>query len=159
MVKRTAIALALLFAAVLALFVYRLYDRFPWLEASARAHSEKGSTDCGHLSNASDEPHLDPDAVIACVVSAHQQRRPFFVTFRFQGSDEQFNDAFVGDSKGDVIEIFYATGTVERANTLLRRRCDGSRQFIVQRETAYHIPQLHCEPWPPSTLERDYIFW
>src|SRR5437660_12287857 len=103
MVKRAAIALALLFATVLILLVYRWYDRFPWLEASVRAHSERGSTNCGHLSNASDEPHLDPDAVIACVVSAHQKRRPFFVTFRFQGTDEQFNDAFGGDSKGDVI--------------------------------------------------------
>jgi hypothetical protein len=158
-VKRAAIALALLFAAVLGLLVYRWYDRFPWLEASVRAHSEKGSTNCGHLSNESDELHLDPDAVIACVVSAHQQHRPFFVTFRFQGTDEQFNDAFVGDSKGDVIEIFYAIGTVERANTLLRRRCDSSRQFIVQRQNAYDIPQLHCEPWPPPPLERDHILW
>src|SRR5215472_13307855 len=150
MVKRIAIALVVIFVAMVVFLAYRWYDRFPWLEVSVRAHSERGSTDCGHLTNSSYEPHPDPDAVINCVVSAHQQRRPFFVTLSLHGVDEQFNSAIVGNSKGQAIEIFYGVGMVDRPNKLLRRRC--SDQFIIQRETVSDIPQLHCQPWPPPAL-------
>jgi hypothetical protein len=157
MAKRMAIAVAAIFAAFLLFLAYRWYDRLPWLEASVHIHSERGSANCGHLTNSSYEFHSDPDAVINCVVSAHQQRRPFFVRVSLHGIDEQFNSAIVGDSKGQAIEIFYGVGMVERPNALLRRHC--SDQFTIKRETAYGIPQIHCQPWPPPALERDRIFW
>jgi hypothetical protein len=158
MAKRIAIGLVVICAAVVLFLACRGYGRFPWLEVSVRAHSERGSTNCGHLTN-SGYANPDPDTVIHCVASAHQQRRPFFVILSFRGVDEQFNSAIVGDSKGQAIEIFYGVGMVERPNTLLRRHCDPLDQIIVQRETIYDIPQLHCRPWPPAALERDHIFW
>ena len=159
MAKRLAIALLLMFAALTLLLAYRWYDRFPWLEASIRVHSERGSTNCGHLTNSGYEAHPDANAVINCVLSAHQRRRSFVVTLSFDGVDEQFNSAIVGDSKGQAIELFYGVGMVERPNTLLRRHCDMSDQFILQRETPSGIPELHCQPWPPHALEGDHIFW
>lgn len=159
MAKRLAIALLLIFAALTLFLAYRWYDRFPWLEASVRVHSERGSTNCGHLTNSDYEAHPDANAVINCVISAHQQRRPFFVTLSFHGVDEQFNSAIVGDSKGQAIELFYGVGMVERPNTLLRRHCDMSDQFILQRETPSGIPELHCQPWPPHALQGDHILW
>lgn len=159
MAKRLAIALLVIFAAMALFLAYRWYDRFPWLEASVRVHSDKGSTNCGHLTNSGYEAHPDANVVINCVISAHQQRLPFFVTLSFHGVDEQFNSAIVGDSKGRAIEIFYGVGMVERPNTLLRRRCEMSDQFIVERETPSGIPELHCQPWPPPALEADHILW
>jgi hypothetical protein len=158
MAKRVAIGLVAICAAVVLFLAFRWYDRLPWLEASVRAHSERNSTNCGHLTNTG-YANPDPDAVIHCIMSSHQQRRPFYVTFSFSGIDEQFNSGIVGDSKGQAIEIFYGVGMVERPNTLLRRRCDPFDKFIVQRESVYDIPQLHCRPWPPPALERDHIFW
>lgn len=121
MAKRLSIAVAAIFIAFALFLAHRWYDRFPWLEASVRAHAEGGSTNCGHLTNSGYEPHPNPEAVIQCVVSAHQQRRPFFVTVSISGVDEQFNSAIIGDSKGQAIEVFYALGMVESPNTLLRR--------------------------------------
>ena len=159
MVKRLSIAMAAIVIAFAFFLAYRWYDRFPWLEASVRAHAKRGSTNCGHLTNSGYQPHPNPEAVIQCVVSAHQQRRPFFVTVSVSGVDEQFNSAIIGDSKGQAIEIFYALGMVERPNTLLRRRCDVSGEFLVQNESTHEIPQPHCRPWPPTAFERDHIFW
>ena len=159
MAKRIVISLVVMFAVMVLFLAYRWYDRFPWLETSVSAHSERGSTNCGHLTNSGYEAHPDANAVINCVVSAHQQRHPFFVTLHFNGVDEQLNSAIVGDSKGQAIELFYGLGMVERPNTLLRRRCGTLEQFIVQRETPSGIPELHCQPWPPLALERDHILW
>ena len=159
MAKRVAIALLTIFVLMVLFLAYRWYDRFPWLEASVRAHSERGSANCGHLTNSGYEAHPDPNAVIHCIQSAHQQRRPFYATLTLSGVDEQFNSAIVGDSQGRAIEIFYGVGMVERPNTLLRRRCDVSGNFLVQRESVYDIPQPHCAPWPPPALDRDHIFW
>ena len=159
MAKRLIIGLLVIFAGTTQFLLYRWYNRLPWLDASVRVHSEGGSTNCGHLTNSGYEAHPDASAVIHCVMFAHSQRRPFFVTFSVHGIDEQFNSAIVGDSKGQAIELFYGLGMVERPNTLLRRRCDTLDQFVVQRETPSDIPELHCRPWPPSALERDHIFW
>ena len=159
MAKRILIALAAIFAAFAFFLAYRWYDRLPWLEASVRAHAGRNSTNCGHLTNSGYEPHPNPEAVIHCVVSAHKQRHPFFVTLSFSGVDEQFNSAIIGDSKGQAIEVFYAVGMVERPNTLLRRRCDVSRELLVQSESAHDIPQPHCRPWPPPAVERDHLLW
>src|ERR1051326_1838399 len=157
MAKRPAVVLLLIFAAMTLFLAYRWYDRFPWLEAFVRVHAERGSRNCGHLTNSGYEPHPVANAVINCVISAHQQRRPFFVTLSFHGVDEQFNRAIVGDSKGQAIELFYGVGMVERPNTLLRRRCDRWDKLILQRETPSGIPELHCQPWPPPAVEGDHI--
>ena len=80
MVKRLAIALLVLIAVMTLILAYRWYNLVPWLEASVRAHSERGSTNCGHLTNSRYEAHPDSAAVIHCAELAHQQRHPFFVT-------------------------------------------------------------------------------
>lgn len=158
MAKRLAIVLLVIFALMTLFLAYRWYDRLPWLQVSVHVHSESGSTNCGHLTNSGYEAHPDYDAVIHCIEVAHQQRHPFFVTISLYGVDDQWNSAIVGDSKGQAVEMFYSRGMVERANELLRRRCDVSGEFLVQRQHPYD-PFPHCHPWPPPTLERDHIFW
>ena len=96
--------------------------------------------------------------MIRCVESAHQQHHPFFVTLSFHGIDDYYSSAIVGDSKGQAIEIFYWSGTVIRANEVLRRRYV-SGQFLVLSGNKREIPQPHCSPWPPSIVECDHIFW
>jgi hypothetical protein len=159
MAKRSIIGLLVIFAATTLFLFYRWHDRLPWLDASVRIHSESGSTNCGHLTNSGYEAHPDSAAVIRCVESAHQQHRPFFVTLSVHGVDDYYSSAIMGDSKGQAIEIFYSSGMVIRANELLRRRCEVSGQFLVLSGDKDDIPQPHCNPWPPSTVERDLIFW
>ena len=101
------IALLGIFAAMILFLAYRWYDRLPWLEASVRVHSERGSTNCGNLTNSGYEAHPDSTVVIRCVESAHQQHRPFFVTLSIHGVDDYYSSAIVGDSNGEAIEIFY----------------------------------------------------
>lgn len=159
MSKRLTNALVVTFAAITLLLFYRWYDRFPWLEASVRFHSESGSTNCGHLTNSGYEAHPDSTAVIHCIESAHQQHHPFFVTLSLHGVDDFYSSAIVGDSKGQAIELFYWSGMVIRANELLRRRCNVSNQLLFVIGDRGDIPQPHCNPWPPPALERDHIFW
>jgi hypothetical protein len=159
MAKRIAIALIVVFAAGVLFLAYRWFDRLPWLETAVRLHSERGSTNCGLLSDSSAGPHADPEVVLTCALSAHQQRRPFFVMFSVHGVDAQVSTAIVGDSKGEAIELWYPTGMFERANTLLRHRCDRPTQLIVEQPTVYGMPRLHCLPWPPPALQRDHILW
>ncbi|HEX4785725.1 MAG TPA: hypothetical protein VH350_15390 [Candidatus Sulfotelmatobacter sp.] len=159
MVKRVAITLPPILAAVTLLLAYYWYDRLPWLETSLRVHSERGGANCGHLTNSGYEAHPDSTAVIHCVESAHQQHRPFVVKLSVYGVDDYYSSAIVGDSKGGAIEIFYWSGMVIRANKLLRRRCDVSGQFLMLNGDKGDIPQPHCHPWPPGALEQDHIFW
>jgi len=158
MAKRLMIGL-LIFGSTAAFLLYRCWDRLPWLDTSVRVHSENGSTNCGHLTNSGYEAHPDSAAVIRCAESAHQQHRPFFVTLSIHGVDAFYSSAIVGDSKGQAIEIFYWSGMVIRANELVRRRCDVSGQFLVLSGEKGDIPQPHCNPWPPNTVEPDHIFW
>jgi len=60
MAKRLTVALLLIIAAMTLFLAYRWYDRLPWLEASVRVHSERGSTNCGHLTNSGYEAHPMP---------------------------------------------------------------------------------------------------
>ena len=159
MAKRLVIGLLVIFTATTLFLFYRWYDRLPWLDASVRVHSERGSTNCGHLTNSGYEAHPDSAGVIRCVESAHQQHHPFFVTLSIHGVDDFHSSAIVGDSKGQAIEIFYSSGMVIRANELLKRRCDVSGPFLVVSGDKGDIPQPHCNPWPPSTFEHDHIFW
>ena len=131
MAKRLAFVLLLIFAAICLFLAYRWYDNLPWLEASISFHSERGSTNCGHLTNSGYGTHPDSASVIHCVESAHRQHRPFFVTLSIVGGDAFFSSAIVGNSKGDAIEIFYWSGYVIRANKLFKRRCNVSGQFLV----------------------------
>jgi hypothetical protein len=146
-VKRGVILLLVLFTGIVLFLAYRWYDRFPWLKAAVRMHSERGSADCGQLTNASDGPHLDPDVVLDCVRVARQQHRPFVVMFTVHGIDETFSNAIVGDSKGRAVEILYGMGMADNPNKLFRHACDSSRPFLLEQSS---IPRLHCQPWPPQ---------
>lgn len=154
--KHLSIALSVIFGATGMFLAYHWYNRLPWLEASVRVHSERGSTNCGQLTNSGAIP--DFTAVIQCVEAAHQQHRPFFMTVTEYGTDETYSSAIVGDSKGDAIELFYLQGMVTLANELLKRPCHESGQFLVVSNRG-DMPQPHCYPWPPPVLRRDHIFW
>jgi hypothetical protein len=132
------------------------YERFPWIEAAAYAHSQRHHIDCGHV--------VEPDypaalAATNCATSAHEKGSPFIVMFSVHGIDYQITNAVIGDSKAGAIEIEYATGMVTAPNTLLRRRCSVPVQLQVEPATTYHILRLHCAPWPPTEFEKDHVFW
>lgn len=146
------VAIVLVAAGVLA------YWRLPWLALAARAHAQRGSLNCGQLADFRSNT-IAPEAAIRCALNAQQHHRPFTITFHVHGIDEQVSNAIIGDSAGNAIELFYGTGTVERRDTLLKHRCVQPTQLQIDPPTIYGIPRLHCTPWPPSALERDYIFW
>ena len=90
---------------------------------------------------------------------AHERRQPFYITFDVYGVDEQISNGIVGDSQGNAIEIFYASGMVTPpANTLLCHRCPTPTRLKLE-YPVISIPRLHCEPTVAHTLEKDRIFW
>ena len=130
------------------------YNRIPWIELAAYVHSQRGSTDCGHI--------VEPDyyaaqAAIACALSANERHQPFRVVFNVHGIDEKFSSAVVGDSKGNVVELFYGTGAVTNANTLFKHTCQLPVQFPV--DNVYRIPRLHCAPFRNDAFQRDHLIW
>jgi hypothetical protein len=120
---------------------YWCYQRVPWIDVAAFIHSQRGSTDCGHIL----EPDVKPaQAAIDCAMSARDSGRPFVVSFSVHGIDERVSNAVVGDSKGNGVELLYATEMVNNGNTLWKHRCDAPVQLRVDSPTTYHIPRLHC---------------
>lgn len=144
---------------VFTLALYRGYGRFPWVQWAASWHAQRGSVNCGHLTTASDVPHIDPNAAVQCALRAHERRQPFYITFDVYGIDEQVSNGIVGDSQGNAIEIFYASGMVTPpANTLLRYRCPTPTRLELE-SPVISIPRLHCEPRAAHTVGKDHIFW
>jgi hypothetical protein len=148
--------LLIILLVVFGVLGYWCYQRIPWIDVAASIHSQRGSVDCGHI--------MEPDAkaaqaAIDCAMSARENGRPFVVVFSVHGIDERVSNAVVGDSKRDGIELFYATGMVNDANTLLKHRCDAPVQLQVDPPTTYHIPRLHCAPWPATDLAKDRLLW
>jgi hypothetical protein len=146
------IILLLLFGAI----GYWCYQRLPWIELAAMIHSQRSSIDCGHI--------LEPDvkaaqAAIDCAISAREKGRPFVVVFSVHGIDERVSNAVVGDSRGNGVELFYATGMVNNAKTPLKHRCDAPVQLRVEPRTIYQIPRLHCSPWPTADFAKDHLWW
>jgi len=141
---------------LLGLLLYRL-DRLnllPVIEYAAYLHSERGSTDCGHVKNHARGLGSDERSAFACASSASERHRPFTVILTESGIDETISTAIIGDSKGKAIQLFYATGMVDRTHTLLKHRCSQPTQLVLRAE----VVQLYCLPWPP-TAERDFMFW
>jgi len=142
--------------AVCGFVAYRCYQHVPWIDVAAYVHSQRGSIDCGHIS----EPHInDAEAAIHCAISARQNGRPVAVIFSVYGTDERVSNAIVGDAKGNGLELFYGTGMLENANKLLKHSCAAPIQLQVDTSTSYHIPRLHCAPWPSRQLQRDHLLW
>ena len=113
---------------------YWCYQQVPWIDVAASIRSERGSVDCGHV--------LEPDAkaaqvAIDCAMSARESGRPFVVVFTVHGIDERVSNAVVGDSKGNGTELFYVTGMVNVANTLLKHRCAAPLQLTCSPKTAH----------------------
>jgi len=149
-------ALLPILSVVFGFLGYWCYRQVPWIDVAASIHSQRGSVDCGHL--------LEPDAkaaqaAIDCAMSARESGRPFVVVFSVHGTDERVSNALVCDSKGNGTELFYATGMVKDANTLLKHRCDAPLQLHVDPPTTYHIPRLHCAPWPATDIAKDRLLW
>jgi len=152
--RRVGLLISLL--GVFAAMGYWCYQRIPWIDVAARIHSQSGSVECGHIS--------EPDAraaqgAIDCAMSARQSGHPFVVIFSVHGTDERVSNALVGDSRGNAIELFYATGMVNNANTVMKHRCDVPVQLRVDPPDIYHIPRLHCAPWPPTHFVKDRLLW
>jgi len=148
--------LLLLALVVLGILGYWCYLRVPWIDVAASVHSQRESIHCGHV--------VEPDArsakvAIDCAISAQTDRRPFVVIFTVHGTDERVSNAVVGDSKGNGLELLYATGMVVDANMLLKRRCDSPIQLQVDPPTTYHIPRLHCSPSPNALFAKDRLLW
>ena len=152
--QRAGLLIILLF--VLGVLGYWGHQRVPWIDVAASIHSQRGSVDCGHIS----QPDANAaQAAIDCAMSARKSGRPFLVVFSVHGIDERVSNAVIGDSRGNGIELFYATGMVNGANTLLKHRCDSPVNLQVDPPTTYHIPRLHCAPWPSTALVKDRLLW
>jgi len=112
-------ALLIILLIVFGVLGYWCYQQVPWIDVAASIHSQRGSVDCGHVS----EPDAKAaQAAIDCAMSAHESGRSFAVVFSVHGIDERVSNAVVGDSKGNGTELFYVTGMVNDANTLLKHR-------------------------------------
>jgi hypothetical protein len=136
---------------------WRLYTRLPWIRIAAAVHAQRGAVNCGDVLQ-SQGPDVAASA-IHCAVTAHAEQRPFRVTFHVWGTDEAGWFALIGDSQGNAIETTYATGAVVDRNVLLRHRCGSPVTLKPTSAHPYGIPLLHCEPWPPQSVERDWLLW
>jgi len=149
-------ALTIILLLVFGVLGYWCYERLPWIDIAAYSHSQRAGVHCGHI--------VEPDwnraqAAIDCAISAREHGRPFVVIFSVHGIDEQISSAVVGDSKGNAVEIVYATGMVTYRNTLMRHHCKAPVQLQLDPPTIYHVPRLHCAPWSPTEFKRDYFLW
>lgn len=152
-------AIVVLATGTIAVSGYRWYTRFPWVQWAAYWHAQRGSINCGHLTTADGVPHIDPNAAIHCALGAQVRRQPFYITFDVYGIDEQISNGIVGDSQGNAIEIFYASGMVTPTRkTLLRYQCPTPTRLQLE-SPVIGIPRLHCEPRAAHSLQKDYVFW
>jgi hypothetical protein len=146
-----AMAILVLLAGVVA---YRLLDGWNVIEIAARLDSEWGSTSCGHVTNSyyhGERP--SPDAAITCAQNALEHHQAFSMIFTGYGIDEDVSNALMANSKGEAVELFYATGMVTKRNKLLRHRCDFPTRLVVENDSPYGFPRLHCAEWPPKDLD------
>lgn len=142
------IAILVLLAGVVA---HRLCDGWAAIEVAARLHSEWGSTSCGHVTNSFYHgERLSPDVAIACAQNALEHHHAFTVIFTGVGIDAEISNALVTSSKGKAVEVFYATGRIPK---LIRRSCDFPTRLVVEKESPYGFPRLHCAEWPPKDLD------
>ena len=141
----------LLFGIVLsAIVVVFRHTELPIIDWAARAHSQRGSVDCGRI-----RENLDAEKANNCAISESKLHHQFFITFTEPGIDEVMTNAIIARSDGTAIELFYATGMVARPNALFKRRC--ATPLKLERDA--QSGRLHCIPWPPKDLERDFIVW
>lgn len=154
---RTRTIIVFLALLVVGYVGWRVYTRVPWIRVAASVHAERGALNCGDVLQSQGEGIAA--ASINCAVAAQAERRPFRVTFRVAGTDEVMSYALIGDSQGNVVELMYATGVVANGNTLLRHRCGSPVELQITSAHPYGIPLLHCAPWPPPKVERDWLLW
>lgn len=153
--KLTALAVVVVLVAM-GILLLRQYDRIPWVALAAHLHAQRGSIDCGHIFNTElPKGGAHTDTGVQCALSAHKSRQPFVVIFTVNGIDSVFSDAIVENSQGKAIEIVYFSGMVSQPG-LFRHTCATPVQFQVE---SSDISLLHCLPWPPTNLERDWILW
>jgi hypothetical protein len=159
MKKRIGIMLAIIPVAA-GLVLYRLCDGWTIIEMAARLHSQWGSTNCGHVTNSQYHGETTrADAAITCAQTAYEHRQPFKVIFTGYGNDEEISNTLVANSEGRAIEVFYATGMVTNGYRLLRHRCDLPTHLVIEKDSPYGFPQLHCAEWPPKNLDKDFLLW
>ncbi|HYG99512.1 MAG TPA: hypothetical protein VD837_10310 [Terriglobales bacterium] len=153
MKKRLVILLLTLF--VIAVILFRFYDRLPVIECATRFHSAWGSVDCGHVTT---RVGKGADAAISCAQFAFRSGRPFTVIFTGSGIDARISNALVVDSKGNGIELFYGTGLVSPGG-LVKHRCGTPMRLELEEDSPYGFPRLHCAPSPPRKINRDFLLW
>jgi hypothetical protein len=148
MKKRLGIVTAILLLAA-GVVAYRLCDGWTVIEIAAKLHSEWGSTTCGHVTNTFDHGQEPlPDLAITCAQNALEHRHAFSVIFTGYGIDEEVSNALVANSKGKAVEMSYATGMAANRNKLLKHRCDFPIRLVVEKDSPYRFPRLHCAEWP-----------
>jgi hypothetical protein len=145
------------FLVLLGTLIYRMYGwRIPWIKIDAYVRAKRGAVRCGDVTNHGGD---DVEGAVNCALSAHKSRRPFVIIFTVSGIDERISSAVVGDSDGNAVEILYMEGMFRKRDTLLRHVCSIPARLELERSSPYEIPRVHCAPWPPPDLEKDYIFW
>ena len=153
MKKSLGIVSAIL-ALVAGVVAYRLCDGWTVIEMAARLHSEWGSITCGHVTNSfyhGERP--SPDIAITCAQNALEHHHAFRVIFTGYGIDEEVSNALVANSRGKAVEVFYATGMVTNSNKPLSHRCDFPTRLVVEKDSPYGVPRLHCAEWPPKDVD------
>jgi hypothetical protein len=159
-VKKTVTAIVLVLALAICA-VYWWSERLPVMLWAVHAHASEGSKDCGIVRNTStDDGSVAAQVAIDCAESASQKGQPFFVVFSGVGTDEQISQAVVADSHGNAVQLFYATGSVQRRG-LFKSPCHTPLQLFVEEMSPYGFPRLHCAPGPPpnSRISRDFLLW
>src|SRR5437868_11394550 len=152
MKKRLGIVSAILVLAA-GIVAYRLCDGWTVIEIAARLHSEWRRTSCGHVTNSPYHGRRpSADAAITCAQNALEHHHAFSVIFTGYSIDDEVSNALVANSKGEAVEVLYATGAVANRNRLLRRRCDFPTRLVVEKDSPFGFPRLHCAEWPPKDL-------
>ena len=151
MKKHIGIAVIIVLLAAVGI-AYRLLDGWRVIEIAARLHSW-GSTNCGHVTNSFYHGESTAaDIAITCAQQSLERHRAFRVMFTGYGTDEEVSNALIVNSKGTAVEMFYASGMVNNRNKLLRHHCDVPTRFILEKDSPYGFPRLHCAEWPPKDL-------
>lgn len=150
--RKTALISSVVGVAALTAFNWFVSD----IQRVTRFHAETGSIDCGTVTNYSGNGNTS----IQCAQSAREQGRPFFVIFMGHGIDEHTSNALRVDAGGRAIELFHGSGMVTLPqNRVMKHDCDSPVQLLVESRSPYGFPRLHCAPWPPSQIKRDFLLW
>ncbi len=153
--KKALLATLAILLLVAGLVIYRIcvrlrQDTWTVIELYTIAYSERGSAQCGHVTNSFYHgSRVDPQIAITCAQTALANHRAFTLMYTGYGTDEGISSAIIARKDGTAEEIFYATGTVDVGNRLVKHRCDFPTRLVIEKDSPFGFPRLHCAEWPP----------